>query len=129
MTFYQILIALFIHLLIPLAGIAFYTLICRRARREGASKVFQAELFFLFFVYGGWLLVVLTSLLWEWSGMASLGALFLLFIAPLTLIPISVHLWRTRKSSFIHMKAFQAAIGYYPLLVLSVSTVYLLPKQ
>lgn len=129
MTPHQILIALFIHVLTPLAGIACFILVARRASREGASRLFQAELFFLFTVYGGWLLVVLTSLFWEWSGMASLGALFLLFIAPFVLLPIAFHLWKSRNASFVHMRAFQAAIGYYPLLFLSVGTVYLLQKQ
>ena len=129
MPLYQILIALFIHVLTPIAGIACFILVSRRARREGASRLLQAELFFLFTLYGGWLLVLLTSLLWEWSGMASLGAIFLLFIAPFALAPIALHLWRSRNSSLIHLRAFQAAIGYYPLLFLSVGAVYLLPKQ
>jgi hypothetical protein len=37
--------------------------------------------FVLFFTLGGWLLVLLTAWFWEWSGLASLGMLYLIFIA------------------------------------------------
>jgi hypothetical protein len=71
--------------------------------------------------------LLLTALFWKWSGMASLGAVFLLFCAPIALIPITVHLYKTRKASIIHKRTFQAAIAYFPLIVLSFGAAYRLP--
>ena len=83
MTPLQILVALFIHLVVSAVGVVPDAFFCRHALRQGASTIFLVELFSLFFIYGGWLL---TALFWEWSGMASLGALFLLFIGSRVLV-------------------------------------------
>jgi len=86
-----------------------------------------AELFFLFAVYGGWLIFVFNTLLWQWSGIALLLSVFLALLAPLTLIPIVFHLWRLRKRSVAHQKAFRAAIAYYPLVLLSMVAAFVFP--
>jgi hypothetical protein len=77
----------------------------------------------LFFCYGGVLLVILTILLWEWSGAATLGAAFLVFAAPLALLPVTVDLWRRRDSSPGHRIAILACIGYYLLLAAAIGGV------
>jgi hypothetical protein len=47
--------------------------------------------FVLFFTLGGWLLVLLTAWFSEWSGLASLGMSYLIFIAPVLTAVLS---WR-----------------------------------
>ena len=116
MTSSEIITAISIHLLVPVAGVVAYLALCRRLFVAGASPMFLAQLFLLFVCYGGVLLVVLTSLFWNWSGMASLGVFFLVLVAPILLLPVLLSLWKQKNHSFAHRIAFRACAGYYVLI-------------
>lgn len=118
----EIITAITIHLLVPAAGVVGYLLLCRRLLATGASFLFLAQLLLLFVCYGGGLLVVLTSLFWEWSGMASVGCFFLMLGAPVLLLPVSISL-RKARASFAHRVAFRACMIYYFLLLALVGVV------
>ncbi len=126
MTTNEITVAVTIHLIIPAMGFGAYLLVCRRLFAQGASRFFLAQIFLLFACYGGLLLVLLTSLFWEWSGMASLGTLFLLFIAPLLLVFVIRNLRRLPAHSPAQRLAYRASIGYFVLLAGTVCAIPLI---
>lgn len=73
-------------------------------------------LFIIFATYGGWLIVLLTMLLWYWSGMAVLGLIYLVFIAPVVMTVLAVLLYRQRRLSRYHFASFIAS-GIYPCIL------------
>lgn len=60
----------------------------------------------LFFTLGGWLQVLLTAQFWEWSGMASIGMLYLILIAPIVTAFMAWRLRHRRALSEFHRYAF-----------------------
>jgi hypothetical protein len=109
----EILIALFIHVLVPATGYMVYERLRGRLKAAGHSERFLLHLFWLFFCHGGLLLVILTILFGEWSGMASLGGFFLILVAPILLLPGTLHLWKKRFQDTPHQWAYRASLGYY----------------
>jgi hypothetical protein len=84
MTVSKALIAACIHLAVPVMGLSAYGLLVWRMRTAGIPRAPIVAFFILFATLGGWLLVVLTGLFWVWSGMATLGALYLIWSPPLS---------------------------------------------
>ena len=111
--------ALLIHIVIPVAGIWLYIRWRRKAQNAGAPQRFSVYLFVLFFVWGGTLLITLTSLFWYWSGMASLGTFFLLFASPFFMIPVLIGLWRMRAQFRPARLATAAGLLYYLVVVMA----------
>jgi hypothetical protein len=111
--------AILIHLVIPAAGICLYIRWRRAAQWAGAPPRFAIYLFALFFVWGGALLITLTSLFWYWSGMASLGTFFLLFASPLFMIPVVIGLWQMRHQFRPARLATAAGLLYYGVVVVA----------
>lgn len=66
----------------------------------------------LFSAIGGWLLIFLTALFWRWSGMASLGVVYLLLIVPILTAVAAFRLRMHRVLSAFHQTAFVASIAY-----------------
>jgi len=60
------------------------------------------ELFIIFATYGGLVLVILTELFWQWSGMASLGTFYLILAAPIVMGVIVYRNWHIRTISKYH---------------------------
>src|SRR5690554_8111796 len=79
---YELITAVMIHLVNPVLGIVFYVFLVNKMKKANIKNPPNAALFLEFFIYGGLLLIILTSLFWYWSAMASLGFIFVLFIAP-----------------------------------------------
>jgi heme O synthase-like polyprenyltransferase len=71
----------------------------------------------LFATFGGWLVLLLTALFWEWSGMASLGFLYLVLVAPVGTAALAWSLYRRRAMSGFHRSAFVASISYSGLVL------------
>ena len=82
------------------------------------SRSIVAGCLVLYFVrhFGGWLLVLLTALFWVWSGMASLGVGYLIFIAPIITAILAWRLRQSRTVSAYHRNAFLASIAYTGLI-------------
>ena len=117
----EVFTALFIHLRVPLAGILAYGLLCRKLLQQGAPIDFLGQLFIIFFCWGGLLIVTLTSLFWQWSGMASLGFGFLLFIAPFVVGGVAFHLARLSQPTVAQRRAMWACLGYYGAMALLIA--------
>jgi hypothetical protein len=83
-----------IYIVTPMLGLAAYAALIQKMKRMRIDSPPTVSFFILFFTFGGWLLVALTAWLWEWSGMASIGMLYLLFIAPVLTAAI---FWRLRS--------------------------------
>lgn len=66
----------------------------------------------LLVTYGGWLMVGLTAFFWYWSGMASLGLLYLVLVAPFVTLVMAIMLYRRRGESAFHRAAFLASVAY-----------------
>lgn len=108
------------HVGVPAVGVGTYLGLLRRIRAAGIDPPPTRRLFALFFSYGGWLLILLTGLLWFWSGIASLGMFYLVGAAPLVLVAVAVRTWPERSRSPYHRAIFWTAVAY-PLLVAAVA--------
>ena len=94
MSVSEIIRAVLIHLVTPAFGLACYIWLCTRMHRRGIPEPPYITYVFLFSVLGGWLMILLTALFWYWSGMASIGALFLAFISPFVASVFALSSWR-----------------------------------
>lgn len=72
---------LIIHIVVPILGVVMYFWLLRRMYKQGLKDPPVAGLFIIFLNYGALLVQMLTSLFWYWSGMASLGAFYLVLAA------------------------------------------------
>jgi hypothetical protein len=108
----QLIAAVAIHLVIPLMGVFTFWKLYRRMRDANIPAPPIIPCFILFFTLGGWLLVVLTGFLWFWSGMASLGVFYLIFVAPLLTAILAWKLRCQRALSVFHQYAFLGCATY-----------------
>jgi hypothetical protein len=106
------LVPIAIYIFLPILGIAGYWILVQWMRRAGVPLPPVIPFFVLFFTLGGWLQVLLTALLWEWSGLASMGVLYLLVIAPILTLAIARQLRSRRRFSNFHRWAFFLNIAY-----------------
>src|SRR5262245_48440923 len=106
MTFTEIACATLIHFIVPTSGLGLYWRLRGRMIEAGIPKPPIVPFFILFATYGGWLIVGLTFLLWYWSGMATLGLAYLVFIAPIVMLALTVLLYKRRNLSPFHFGAF-----------------------
>jgi hypothetical protein len=104
--------AVLIHLVTPALGLACYIWLCARMHKRSIPEPPYITYFFLFFVLGGWLMILLTGLFWYWSGMASIGALFLAFVSPFVASVFAFVLAGVRSDSAFHRWAFRISLSY-----------------
>jgi hypothetical protein len=116
--------AVLIHLVAPAVGIACYVWLCVRMRRREIAEPPYVPYFFLFFVLGGWFMILLTTLFWSWSGMASIGALFLAFISPFIASIFAFALAGVRSDSIFHHWAFRISL-FYAIAVFALDAVWI----
>jgi hypothetical protein len=116
----EIAVAILIYFALPAAGFCLYGWLRNRMYKTGIPDPPIAPFFILFATYGGWLLVILTSLFLGWSGMATLGVAYLMFIAPVVMLTLTIRLYRRRNLSGFHFSAFVASAIYilFPIGVL-----------
>ena len=108
--------ALLIHLFVPLVGLRIYLWLCQRMRQSKIPSPPYWPLLFLFISVGGWLLVLLTLRFWYWSGMASAGLAYLLFVAPVIMTVAAATLFNRLRESKYHFWAFVASTSY-PIII------------
>lgn len=104
--------ALLIHLAVPAAGLQWFLWLRDDMREEQVKNPPIIPFFIIFATYGGLLLVILTMLLWYWSGMASLGLAYLLFLAPVVMLIMARKLYPQRTLSRFHRAAYVASVIY-----------------
>jgi hypothetical protein len=103
--------AILVNAVVPLVGVRLFLRLRERMRDADVPKPPDVPLFILFATYGGWLMVVLTTLFWRWSGMATIGLAYLIFVAPIVTVVLAVILYRQRRLSGYHSAAFWASAG------------------
>jgi len=98
----EYIIPIFIYFVIPIIGLIFYIKLCIEMHKEIKLPPYIG-LFLIFLIYGDMLQIIFTALFWKWSGLASIGTLFLILIAPI-LLPCTGLLYQKQKDSSIYHK-------------------------
>ena len=122
----DIIAALFIHLLLPLAIFEVYLGLREDMHEAKVEDPPHIPLLIILATYGGWLMMALTWLLWRWSDLAAVALFYLGLVAPVIMFMIAVQLYSERKTSPYHRGAFIASVGYIGLVVLSVVAVFMM---
>lgn len=125
MTTLEIIIALTIHLLLPLIGLFYFIRLRARIKKEKIKKAPILELLIIFTTYGGVLLVTLTALFWKWSGMASIGTFYLILVAPIVMGIISYRHRKTKVNSYYHKWTYLSGILYFAVAPVTFLFLYL----
>ena len=75
------------------------------------------SLFWIFGIYGVALILMLTTLFWKWSGMASIGAFGLISFGSLLMIGISIINFKKKNVSVYHKFSLYASISFLILII------------
>jgi hypothetical protein len=113
MTTKDIIIAFLIHLVIPLIGLLYFLKISIQMKKEKIVAVPLISLFIIFATYGSLLLIMLISVFWRWSGMASLGMLYLILGAPILMGLIAFRYQKKKGISKYHNWTFISSACYF----------------
>jgi len=113
MTIKETIIVLIIHLVVPLVGLLYFLQLRKQMKRENIQNPPTIALFVIFVAYGGLLLVLLTGLFWYWSGMASLGLFFLIFVMPILMGIITYRHRHTKFVSKYHWRTYELGLAYF----------------
>lgn len=116
---------------IPAAGVVFYFRLLRKMRKEEVDRAPRGSLFLLFVIYGCLAMEIFMGVSWHWSGMASLGILFLAIFAPVVCGVIALrHRYNTGLSLY-HRVVFRMAVGYLlgEMVVIGVGVVWFVVKH
>ncbi len=104
-------IPILIYFVIPIAGLVLYIKLVTKIQFE-IDSVPYFSLFFLFLIYGGLLLIILTGIFWKVSGLLLISIFSLSFPAPIITGIITLFTYRKRELSVYHKWIFNAAGGY-----------------
>jgi len=107
-----------INFVVPSAGIVLFLELRQKMLAANVEEPPSKALFVLFATYGGWLVVILTSLFGYWSGMATLGFAYLMLFAPLLMPAIAIAFFGRRVLSVYHRAVFWLSAAYVPWLIL-----------
>jgi hypothetical protein len=108
----ELLIATLIHLVVPLAGLLLFLRLKHQMYQQQIPDPPITVLFLVFVTYGGWLMVILTGLFWQMSGMVTVGLAYLLLVAPLLMPVLAWCLYPARAKSKFHFGLFAACAAY-----------------
>jgi len=126
MTIIETITGIIINLIIPMAGLLTYIGIIRKIKKERINNPPIIDLFLIFATYGGFLLVILTDLFWEWSAMASLGAFYLFIGGPIVMGIIAYRNYKIRHISQHHKWSYLCGLIYcimIPIIVLATNLI------
>ncbi|TNE79821.1 MAG: hypothetical protein EP332_09580 [Bacteroidetes bacterium] len=93
-------------------------------RKEKVSQPPILPLFIAFACYGALLVLMATHLFWSWSGMASLGLLFQIFISPILMLWVALESSRNLVLSSYHLWIFRVAGLYFIVLLILALLLY-----
>ena len=116
----KVIAAISVNFVVPFFGFIAFVLLCRRMRRTDIPSPPVLHYFILFATYGGWLVVLLTGLFWEWSGMASLGVVYLVLVAPFVTGALAFSLRGRCTLSSFHRAAYTASLVYSGLMLVTI---------
>lgn len=118
MTIIELTKGIVIHIVVPLVGVAFFLALCFRMRKARIPSPPFVPWFIIFFSVGGWLLIALTVFFWKWSGLASIGFVFLVLVVPWITAGAAWRLRGRRLISSFHRFAFLGGVTYSGLMLL-----------
>jgi hypothetical protein len=121
----EILIAIFIHIVVPSVGLGFFLRLKTKMKKEEVTSPPTIELFIIFATYGGLLLVTLTTLFWKWSGLASLGTFYLITGAPIIMGLIAYRNYKRRLESKYRDWTFNLGLLYYAIAPLTFAVLFI----
>ena len=111
----------FIHLIVPLAGIGLFLMLCLRMSRSQIPHLPYRALLLLFGCYG-WLLIACLYFLLKfdgWSGMHSLLFGSAILFSPIICLVIAFRGYPKRARSSYHAATFWSALVYPGAMLLS----------
>ncbi|MBK7221868.1 MAG: hypothetical protein IPH94_11260 [Saprospiraceae bacterium] len=116
----------FIHFAIPVFGIFIFIKLLIKMKKEAIPDAPVVQLFLLFGNYGVLLILILTSVMWKWSGMASIGAFGTVTIGPILAGICAFSVYKNRKLTRYHKLTYKLSIGYlgFVLLLILSSLIY-----
>ncbi len=123
----EILIPIVIYVLLPIIGIIFFIYTNNKLKSNKQRELFTFKLFILFGCFGGLLLLLLTTLFWKWSGMASIGSILLFTIAPIFMFGIGYDSYK-KKDDVSEKILFQSSFLYMIMLMLIIVAVFIIDK-
>ena len=106
------LILIFIYFIMPIIGLAVYIRLALKMKKEIDVPPYFS-MFCLFYLDGSVLIIILNSLFWKWSGMDSLGLLFLMFAGPIMMGIIAFINYKKKEISIFHKWAFFLSSFYF----------------
>ncbi len=113
-----------VYLALPLAGVWLYAQLVRKMNQEQIADPPILELLVVFANYGALLVLILTSLLLPWSGLASLAIIYLIFASPIVMGIVAFRLRNRKALSFYHLYTFKACIIYFSVVAISLLMLY-----
>ncbi len=125
----ELITGLTIHLIIPLLGLLSFLRLKKQMTKEKTQDPPTSALFILFATYGGLLLVTLTTLFWQWSGMASLGTFYLILGAPIAMGFMAHRYRKIKASSKYHHWIYISSLSYFIIAPLTISALFLIFKN
>lgn len=125
----EIIIALTIHIILPLTGFLCFLRLKKQMKNENTPNAPTIDLFLIFSTYGGLLLVALTTLFWQWSGMASLGTFYLILGAPIVMGVITFRHRQTKAISRYHNWTCLSGLLYFVIAPVTFGILFLVSKN
>lgn len=116
-------------LLILLVLLSWYLIKQRKDIKEGAIKIPIVELFLIIVTYGVLLFMILITASGEWSALSSVGAFYLLIIAPLLMSLIAYALYNKYQLSKYYKWAYILSLLYFVILILTLILSLILVNQ
>jgi hypothetical protein len=110
---------LLIHLITPALGLIGYIFLIKKILKGSIENPPLIDLFFIFSMYGGILMIILTSIFWKWSAMASLGAFFLAIPGLIIMCFIALRNYKIRHVSIYHRLSFGSGLAYCIMITLT----------
>jgi hypothetical protein len=116
------LMSIAVFFLLPLGGLLWFVRICKAMRRDRLQDPPERTLFFLLVSYGGLLQMFLAQVIWRDMdfGLATLGAFYLVFVAPVLMICFAINLKKRRHEAPVLRVMFNASWLYFitaPLMI------------
>ena len=113
MTTVEIITIITLYLIIPFIGLLSFILLSQKIKRENIVNPPRFQLLLIFATYGVLLLIILIELVSLWSGLASLGVLYLIIGGPILMGIIAKRMHKNKLQSKYHLIVYRASLLYF----------------
>lgn len=113
----ETIIPISIYILTPIIGLVLFLFTNKILKPNEKKELYTLKLLIAFVNIGGLTLLLLTTLFWKWSGLASLGTAYLILIAPILMAVIAFDSFKKRKNQ-AENKLFKLSVSYFIFLPL-----------